>query len=134
MNIKDKLAKLKGENNLKDYVINYFLEEDNVKEQMEDLQRYGCKSGIIGSLIYYSDTKEFYNKYKSEINELAKDIIDGTGVKSIFDLIPSLETDDPLMIETHNMNILAWFGFEEMTYKLYDTIFEERDIEYEIER
>ena len=128
--IKEKniLHKLRGENALKDYVIDYYLSEDNVKQSMEDLQKYGCQSGMIGTLIYYADTERFYNKYKEEINELAKDVLDSTGLNNIFDLIHSLEKEDPLMLESRNINTLAWFGFEKTSNRLYYKLFADREI------
>lgn len=128
MNVRRKLKNMLGDNELKDYVINYFLQEDNIKQSMEDLQKHGCQSGMIGSLIYYSDTENFYNKYKEEISSLANEIIESTGYNSLFDLIPSLNKEDQLMLESHNKNILAWFGFEETTNKLYDDLFYGREI------
>lgn len=128
MNVRRKLKNMLGDNELKDYVINYFLQEDNIKQSMEDLQKHGCQSGMIGSLIYYSDTENFYNKYKEEISSLANEIIESTGYNSLFDLIPNLNKEDQLMLESHNKNILAWFGFEETTNKLYEDLFYGREI------
>lgn len=128
MNVRRKLKNMLGDNELKDYVINYFLQEDNIKQSMEDLQKHGCQSGIVSSLIYYSDTENFYNKYKEEISSLANEIIESTGYNSLFDLIPNLNKEDQLMLESHNKNILAWFGFEETTNKLYDDLFYGREI------
>lgn len=128
MNVRRKLKNMLGDNELKDYVINYFLQEDNIKQSMEDLQKHDCQSGMIGSLIYYSDTENFYNKYKEEISSLANEIIESTGYNSLFDLIPNLNKEDQLMLESHNKNILAWFGFEGTTNKLYDDLFYGREI------
>lgn len=128
MNVRRKLKNMLVDNELKDYVINYFLQEDNIKQSMEDLQKHDCQSGMIGSLIYYSDTENFYNKYKEEISSLANEIIESTGYNSLFDLIPNLNKEDQLMLESHNKNILAWFGFEKTTNKLYDDLFYGREI------
>lgn len=135
MNTKSKLIELKGQSPLKDYVINYFLEEDNIKQQMKDLQKYGCQSGMVGTLIYYQDTEKFYDKYKEEINELAYEIIDCCGYNSIFDLMPGkLDKEDQLFLQSTNKNYMAWFGFEEASYRLYEEIFEERHVDNETER
>jgi len=124
---KHKLKKMLGQSNLKDYVINYFLDEENVKLSMEDLLKYGCQSGMVGSLIWYSDTCKFYNEYKEEINELASEFVSSTGYKSIFDVIPKLDKEDQLILEDYNKNMMAWFGFEETTYQLYEELFENRE-------
>lgn len=128
MSVKRKLKNMLGKNKLQDYVVNYFLQQDNIKQSMLDIQNYGCQSGMVGSLIYYNDTEKFYNKYKDEINSLANETIESTGYNSLFDLIPSLDKEDQLMLESHNKNILAWFGFEETTNKLYDELFSGREI------
>ena len=134
MNIKRKLNKLRGESPLKDSVIDYWLDEDNIKEQMESLQKYGCVSGMIGTLIYYNDTEEFYNRHKEEINEIAYEIVESCGYNSIFDLMGDvLDKDDQLFIETSNKNRMAWFGFEETSYKLYEELFEGKEIFEEME-
>jgi hypothetical protein len=65
-NLKSKLKKLKGKNDLKDYVISYILKDykndDDIKCFFSDLMQAGCQSGMIGTLIYYKDTKAFFNK------------------------------------------------------------------------
>ena len=50
------------------YVIENWTSYDNKKEIFTDVLNYGCQSGIVSDLIYYSDTVKFYNKYKDEIN------------------------------------------------------------------
>ena len=55
------------------YVIDKWSEYDNKKAIFTEVLTYGCQSGIVGSLIYYSDTTNFYKRYKSEINELLYD-------------------------------------------------------------
>ena len=79
-----------------------------------DVLEHGCVSGIVSELIYYSDTLAFYKKYRNEINELLKDLMDGTGFFSMKDLFgKNWNDEDPLILDTHNQNLLAWFGFEE---------------------
>lgn len=133
MKLKEKLESLKSDNELNNFVIDYYLEDENIKQTMDDLSRYGCKSGMINSLIYYKDTEEFYKKYQSEINSLLEELIEVTGINNIYELLPALDKEDPLMLESHNQNELAWFGFEEISNKLYTELFE-NEIEYEEEK
>lgn len=73
----------------------------------------GCQSGIVGHLIYYTDTVKFFKRYRSEINELLTELIDSTGMP-VGELFGSnWDKEDPLATDTHNQNLLAWFGFEE---------------------
>lgn len=127
--IKEYLEDLKDGNKLKEYVLDYYIDdydnysdEDSFMRGMEDLQKYGCVSGMIHSLIYYDDTNKFYDDYKEEINELLSNLIDGTGL-SINELFgDKFDNEDPLILEYSNKNLLAWFGFEETAYSIYEAI------------
>ena len=80
----------------------------------KDVLYNGCQSGVVSELIWYSDTVKFYRKYRDEINELLKELMDGTGIYSMKDLFgKNWDDEDPLAIEQYNQNLLAWFGFEE---------------------
>ena len=80
----------------------------------KDVLYHGCVSGIVSELIYYSDTIRFYKRYRYEINALLKELMDGTGLYSMKDLFgKNWDDEDPLILYTHNQNLLAWFGFEE---------------------
>ena len=67
-------------------------------------QRSGCQSGFINSLIYYSDTHAFFDRYYDEIEELREDYEDSIG--------------EPLRINGDLKNWLAWFAFEETAYQM----------------
>lgn len=79
-----------------------------------DVLEHGCVSGMVSELIWYSQTTAFYKRYREEINELLKDCMYSTGLYSMKDLFgKNWDDEDPLIIDTHNQNLLAWFGFEE---------------------
>lgn len=66
-------------------VLDYYIDRkysnpDELIRDMEDLQRYGCVSGMITDLIYYDDTNKFYDNYKDDINELLSNLLDGSGL------------------------------------------------------
>ena len=83
---------------------------------MEDLQQYGCVSGMVSNLIYYDDTNKFYDEYREEINELLSETLNMTGL-SINELFgKNFDSDDPLILDYSNKNLLAWFGFEETLF------------------
>ena len=99
-------------------VCNYVIDEwgnyDDKKNIFTDVLHYGCQSGMVGFLIWYSDTTAFYKKYKEEINELLYDVQASTGLYGMKDLFgKKWDEEDPLAIEDYNQNLLAWFGFEE---------------------
>lgn len=82
----------------------------NKKENIfTDVLNYGCRSGAVSELIYWSDTTPFYKKYQDEINLLVQDVLNGMTLNQLF---PDWDNDDPLAHEDHNKCLLAWFGFE----------------------
>lgn len=106
-----KLAK-NSTNQLEEYVANYALDnystDEEIKTFFSDLFQSGCQSGMISSLIYYQDTKEFFIKYEDEINELKEEFEESTG--------------ETLKISGKTSNFLAWFGFEEMARNIANRI------------
>ena len=110
-------------NSLEKYVCDYILDEwDNYDDKaniFEDVLRYGCQSGVVGSLIYYSDTVAFYKKHRDEINGILQETMSEYGCydpPAIFG--DRWDKEDPLAIDDFNQNLLAWFGFEETMRKI----------------
>ncbi len=103
------------DNDLVKYVIDEILDakvyetDEEIEGFFKDLQHGGCQSGFIGSLIYYSDTHKFYDKYYHEIEELRIEMEDNTG-ETI-----NIGSDD-------YKNKMAWFAFEETAYNLINQI------------
>lgn len=97
-----------------DYILNRWSEYDDKTRIFRDVLRYGCQSGVVNYLIYYSDTITYYENYKEEIDILLSNTIKECGVDSSKDLFgDKWDIDDPLALDTYNQNLLAWFGFEE---------------------
>lgn len=116
---KQNVLKIKRETNNKltkrvcAYVAEKWGDYDDKSSIFKDVLYYGCQSGTIGFLIYYSDTVAFYKRYKNEINELLYEALYSTGL-SIQELFGDrFEKEDPLCNDHYNQNLLAWFGFEE---------------------
>jgi len=80
------------------------LDSDNPQVFFQDLLNHGCISGMVGSLIYYVDTRAFYDKHYDEIEVLREEYEDSIG--------------EPLKIKGDLKNFLAWFSFEETAYHL----------------
>lgn len=137
--VEEYLEELKNGNDLNDCVLDYYIDRkysntDELIRELEDLQRYGCVSGMIADLIYYDDTIKFYDNYKDDINELLSGLLDGSGlsIKEFFG--KNFDNDDPLILNFSNKNLLAWFGFEESSYRIYEEIKEKMkysDFNYE---
>lgn len=123
--VKSILSKMKNIDKLHEHVVNDILEDsqnyngDNlytrIMARLEDIS-HGCSTGIVGSLIYYSDTCAFFKKYKKEIANLIKEYQDETGCY-ISDL-EWFDKEDIFYEETNNQNYLAWFAYETIAYNL----------------
>ena len=112
MKLKTKLKKLKSSNELKNYVIDYILDDyktdDEIKCFFSDLLNNGCQSGMISTLIYYKDTKAFYVKFMDEIHELIEELESSMGV--------SIKTNGKIY------NFYSWLAFEETARNLSNEI------------
>lgn len=78
--------------------------DEDVINFLKDLQNYGCQSGMVSSLIYYSQTHAFFDTHYSEIEDLRQDYKDSCGI------------DIPIKYDLKNT--LSWFAFEEVAYQL----------------
>lgn len=113
-----KSLKRETDNKLTKHVCNYIIgrwqDYEDKTNIFKDVLYHGCVSGIVGELIYYSDTLKYYNKYRNEINSLLNEIMQSMGCYSFKDIFgDSYDSEDPLILDTHNRNLMAWFGFEE---------------------
>ena len=89
---------------LKTAVAQEALDYDNPEAFFHDLLNNGCVCGMVGSLIYYVDTRAFFDKHYDEIEGLREEYEDSTG--------------EPIKIKGDIKNFLAWFAFEETAYQL----------------
>ena len=95
--------------------------DDPIRSWIDDLLQHGCISGMVGELIYYDDTTKFYNRHKAEIGALLSELIADTDL-SVNELFGDRwEAEDPLALDTHNQNLLAWFAFEETARHLFES-------------
>lgn len=74
-------------------------EYDEPQDYFRDVLQNGCQSGIVGELIYYYQTKEFFKDYCDEILDIYSVYVED-----------GLIQQEP---EHMDSNWLAWFGFEE---------------------
>jgi hypothetical protein len=92
--------------------------ESGVEGVLKDLMYGGCQSGMVGHLVYYTDTLKFFATHRREISAMLTEAMQNYGgnVKSVFG--EKWDDSDPLAQETQNRNLLAWFGFEETARNL----------------
>lgn len=120
------LKELRNTNNLYERVINEILEDckdytGTLKERIvvrcNEIVEYGCVSGTVASMIYYSDTNKFFNTYYDEIMELIEDLEDD-GLEIIECLKRNLTTTQIIMNDEQAKNQIAWLVYEEIANKL----------------
>lgn len=86
---------------LKTAVAKEILQHEDITNFITDLLQHGCISGMVGSLIYYTDTRKFYDRHYHEIEELRYELEESFG--------------EPLKPEGDLKNWYAWLAFEETT-------------------
>ena len=97
------------------------------KAYLQDLVQYGAIVGMVGGLIYYSETTQFFNEHRDEILTMLHELKEETGLdeKELFkdkwkdweDLLEEEADDlDPLK-DPSNQNLLAWFAVEELAQR-----------------
>ena len=77
---------------------------ENFISFFQDLAQHGCISGMISSLVYYTDTEAFFDTHYEEIIKLKTNFEEETG--------------QFLKIPHQVKNYLAWFAFEQVAYQL----------------
>lgn len=97
-------------NKLERKVLRIVNEEDEPQDFLQDVCQYGCQSGMVSELIYYTDTLKWFAKYRSEIEDQLIDLKDGCDMTQ--DQLNGWDESDPFVRETNNRNLLAWFSFE----------------------
>jgi hypothetical protein len=87
--------------------------EGYIEDFFNDLMQNGCVSGMVSSLIYYCDTKKFFNDNREEINTMLSETLNEAGlcVSELFG--NKFDTDDFLCYEQNNQNLFSWFSSEE---------------------
>ncbi|HCL4447270.1 TPA: hypothetical protein N2D16_002875 [Clostridium botulinum] len=103
---KDLREKKFNSTELEKAVITDLLSQGDAEEiitYMKDVIKHGCISGMVGNLIYYTDTEKFFKKHFNDIFDLYNQYVEEIGEN------PKLEL---------NANNLAWFAYENICYNL----------------
>lgn len=80
----------------------------DIEQFFTDLLTHGCQSGMVGSLIYYRDTHQFYDTHYNEIEALRYDLEDSFG--------------ESLRVKGDLKNWYAWVAFEETARIISDEL------------
>lgn len=124
-NLKSQLRELKKttDNKLTKSVITNLLslgyDNYDLLSHIQDILKHGCQSGIVNSLIYYTDTIAFYKKHKKDIMLMLQEAMQNQGVPSPSEVFGrKFDSEDYFIEETQNQNLMAWFGYEETVYHI----------------
>lgn len=97
-----------------EFILGEWDEYADPKQIVIDLLDYGCQSGMVGYLVYCSQTAAYYEDHREEINKLLYGMMDECGIYDPSELFgDKWDKEDPLATNSMNQNLLAWFGFEE---------------------
>ena len=83
-------------------------DNEEVMGTVENITTYGCASGTVPALTYYSQTEAFFNRHADEIFELIEDMSEeGVIDKNRLEL---------------SKNNLAWTAFELIAWEIRDEL------------
>ena len=87
--------------------------KQQLKSFLEDLQKGGCISGMIGEFIYHNDCKAFYIKHLEDLEGIKEDLEEAFG--------------EPVAnrYKLPHYTFLCWLCFEEYCYGIYRDVFEQ---------
>ena len=92
-------------------LLNTGLTTEELKDHIKDIVQCGCISGIVLSLIYYSDTTRFFNCYRQEILTMLTD-----PDKNIYSEYTYLL--DQKKYSVSEKNDLSWFAYDNTVIRI----------------
>ena len=93
---------------------------ERIKLRLDDIS-HGLVTGIVSSLVYYSDTVEFFEKYYDEIYDYI-DYLAEAGLEPL-EAIKNSETETEILMGTDTVkNRIVWMVYEEIAYEFGNAI------------
>ena len=92
-------------------LLNTGLSTEELKDHIKDIVQCGCISGIVPSLVYYSDTTRFFNCYRQEILTMLTD-----PDKNIYSEYTYLL--DQKKYSVSEKNDLSWFAYDNTVIRI----------------
>ena len=92
-------------------LLNTGLTTEELKDHIKDIVQCGCISGIVPSLVYYSDTTKFFNCYRKEILSMLQD-----PNKNIYSEYTYLL--DQKKYSVSEKNDLSWFAYDNTVIRI----------------
>lgn len=93
---------------------------ERIKLRLDDIS-HGLVTGIVSSLVYYSDTVEFFEKYYDEIYDYIDYLVEA-GLEPL-EAIKNSETETEILMGTDTVkNRIVWMVYEEIAYEFGNAI------------
>lgn len=93
---------------------------ERIKLRLDDIS-HGLVTGIVSSLVYYSDTVAFFDKYYDDIYDYI-DYLSDAGLEPL-EAIKNSETETEILMGTDSVkNRIAWMVYEEIAYEFGNAI------------
>jgi hypothetical protein len=102
---------------IKDWVLN---EVKDGSINLEEVVKHGCVNGCVSSLIYYTDTIKFHDKFENEIWEMLYNEYQDFGYKNIPEYIASFNGSKDIGSIDQFKNLLAWYAVENVARQILD--------------
>lgn len=132
------IQEFKDKNGMYEFVVDDLIDDcedyegDTLSEKLwkrcEDVLTHGCVSGMVGSLIYYTDTTAFFDKYVDEIYDLIEDY----GPDEFLEMISANVSATEILVNADTAkNWITWRAYEEVVYQFQNRLEEiDPNIEY----
>ena len=92
-------------------LLNTGLTTEELKDHIKDIVQCGCISGIVPSLVYYSDITRFFNCYRKEILSMLQD--PNKNIYSEYTYL--LDQKKYSILEKNN---LSWFAYDNTVIRI----------------
>lgn len=93
---------------------------ERIKLRLDDIS-HGLVTGIVSSLVYYSDTVAFFDEYYDDIYDYIEYLSDA-GLEPL-EAIKNSETETEILMGTDSVkNRIAWMVYEEIAYEFGNAI------------
>lgn len=88
--------------------------KDRIAKRLDDVM-HGLVTGIVSSMIYYTDTVAFYNEYEDDIYDLVEYLVDN-GLEPL-EMLKQHHEETEIIMQTDSVkNRIAWMAYEEIAY------------------
>lgn len=93
-------------------------------EQIAEIAKHGCISGVSG-LTYYTETVAFHDEHEEEIWDLLEEDRESQGYKTILELIATFGGARDVGSMDQFKNLLCWYAVEREAFYISEGLYDE---------